>query len=211
MEWLNNVTNQMDSFGLMANDIGLDSCHLEAVDESHNENRDWSGAIKDWHLASEAEMPPKMPPRPLHSVRIWIFFISNIKFFINLDYFGPLRVLSHAGHQEGWLSLNFGIWIYFFILKFWSNIYMYSISRSPSLSDWSKILPASILSPCHWLSNDICWKSNACLTHVNLLKHVMLPWRFFSLDNIFFVTYESSYILRRQQKFETIFHFFDFT
>ena len=47
MEWLNNVTNQMDSFGLMANDIGLDSCHLEAVDESHNENRDWNGAIKD--------------------------------------------------------------------------------------------------------------------------------------------------------------------
>ena len=47
MEWLSNVTNQMDSFGLMANDIGLDSCHLEAVDESHNENRDWNGAIKD--------------------------------------------------------------------------------------------------------------------------------------------------------------------
>ena len=47
MEWLSNVTNQMDSFGLMANDIGLDSCHLEAVDESHNGNRDWSGAIKD--------------------------------------------------------------------------------------------------------------------------------------------------------------------
>ena len=70
MEWLSNVTNQMDSFGLMANDIGLDSCHLEAVDESHNENRDWSGAIKDWHLASEAEMQPRILPRPLHSVRI---------------------------------------------------------------------------------------------------------------------------------------------
>ena len=47
MEWLNNVTNQLVSFRLMVNDIDLDNCHLEAVDESHNENQDWNDAIED--------------------------------------------------------------------------------------------------------------------------------------------------------------------
>ena len=133
MEWLSNVTNQMDSFGLMANDIGLDSCHLEAVDESHNENRDWSGAIKDWHLASEAEMPPKILPRPLHSVRIRKKKIFQILlFFIKLDYLGPSRVFvacrtSRRLTQFEICNLNM------FFFKFWSNIYVLFLEAPPFL------------------------------------------------------------------------------
>ena len=117
MEWLSNVTNQMDSFGLMANDIGLDSCHLEAVDESHNENRDWNGAIKDWHLASEAEMPSKMLPRPLHSVRI-----QKKKFDYKFFYKSWLsRPFNGFCHMEDILELKY-IYVYIFF-KFRCNIY----------------------------------------------------------------------------------------
>ena len=144
MEWQSNVTNQMDSFGLMANDIGLDSCHLEAVDESHNENRDWSGAIKDWHLASEAEMPPKILPRPLHSVRIRKKYFKYYFFFINLDYTGPSRVFVTCRTSRRLTQFEFwNLNIYFFYFKILEQ-YIYFISRSPSLSYWSKILLASV-------------------------------------------------------------------